>query len=67
VAGRIRSIEKSSNLIGIRTCDLLACKIVIQPTMLLCASNLVSSLQVPVVHLFLLFPYKAKEDLPVIR
>jgi hypothetical protein len=33
VAGKIRSIEKSSD-IGNRTCDLLACSIVPQPTML---------------------------------
>jgi hypothetical protein len=33
-AGRIRSVEKSSELIGNRTCDLLACSIVPQPTML---------------------------------
>jgi hypothetical protein len=33
-AGRIRSIEKSSGLIGNRTRDLLACSIVAQPTTL---------------------------------
>jgi hypothetical protein len=33
-AGRIRSIEKSTNLIGNRTRDLLACNIVPQPTAL---------------------------------
>jgi hypothetical protein len=32
VAGRIRSIEKSNDLIGNRTRDLLACSIVPQPT-----------------------------------
>jgi hypothetical protein len=31
-AGRIRSIEKSNDLIGIRTRDLPACSIVPQPT-----------------------------------
>jgi hypothetical protein len=41
VAGRIRSIEKSSDLIGTRTRDLPACSIVPQPTMLPCASGLV--------------------------
>jgi hypothetical protein len=34
VAGRIRSIEKSHDLIGNRTCDLLACSIERQPTTL---------------------------------
>jgi hypothetical protein len=33
-AGRIRSIEKSNNLIGIRTRDVPACSIVPQPTTL---------------------------------
>jgi hypothetical protein len=33
-AGRMRSIEKSSDLIGNRTRDLLACSIVPQPTTL---------------------------------
>jgi hypothetical protein len=33
-AGRIRSIETSNDLIGNRTCDLLACNIVPQPTTL---------------------------------
>jgi hypothetical protein len=32
VAGRIRSIEKSNDLIGIRTRDLPACSVVPQPT-----------------------------------
>jgi hypothetical protein len=36
VAGRIRSIEKSSDLIGNRIRDLPAYSIVPQPTMLLC-------------------------------
>jgi hypothetical protein len=36
MSGRIRSIEKSSGLIGNQTCDLLACSIVPQQTMLLC-------------------------------
>jgi hypothetical protein len=35
-AGRIRSTEKSNDLIRNRSCDLLACSIVPQPTMLLC-------------------------------
>jgi hypothetical protein len=39
VAGRIRSIEKSSDLIGIRIRDLPACSIVLQPTMLPHAPN----------------------------
>jgi hypothetical protein len=34
VAGRIRSIEKPNDIIWNRTCDLLACSIVPQPTML---------------------------------
>jgi hypothetical protein len=34
VAGRIRSIEKSNNLIGTETRDLLACSTVPQPTTL---------------------------------
>jgi hypothetical protein len=34
-AGRIRSIEKSSDLMGNQTRDLLACSIVPQPAMLL--------------------------------
>jgi hypothetical protein len=34
VAGRIRSIEKSSDFIGTRTRDLPACSIVPQPTTL---------------------------------
>jgi hypothetical protein len=38
-AGRIRSIEKSNNLIGIRTRDLSACRIVPQPTTLPRAPN----------------------------
>jgi hypothetical protein len=33
-AGKIRSIEKSNNLIGNRTCDFSACIIVPQPTTL---------------------------------
>jgi hypothetical protein len=33
-AGRIRSIEKPNDLIGIRSCDLPACSIVPQPTTL---------------------------------
>jgi hypothetical protein len=33
-AGRIMSTEKSSDLIGKRTCDLLACRIMPQPTTL---------------------------------
>jgi hypothetical protein len=36
-AGRIRSIEKSIDLIGNETSDLLACSIVPQPTTLPCA------------------------------
>jgi hypothetical protein len=39
VAGRIRSIEKSSGLVGIQTCDLPTCSIVPQPTTLPCAPN----------------------------
>jgi hypothetical protein len=38
-AGRIRSIEKSNDLIGNRTRDLPACSIVPQPTTLLCAPD----------------------------
>jgi hypothetical protein len=34
VAGRIRSIEKSNDLIGIRTHDLPSCSIVPRPTTL---------------------------------
>jgi hypothetical protein len=34
VAGRVRSIEKSNDFIGIQTCDLPACSIVAQPTIL---------------------------------
>jgi hypothetical protein len=34
VAGRIRSIEKSNDLIGNRICDLPACSVVPQPTTL---------------------------------
>jgi hypothetical protein len=37
VAGRIRSTEKSNDLIGNQTRDLPACSTVSQPTMLLCA------------------------------
>jgi hypothetical protein len=36
--GRIRSIEKSSDLIGIQAHNLPACSIVPQPTMLPCAA-----------------------------
>jgi hypothetical protein len=36
MAGRIRSIEKSNDLIGNRTRDLPACSIVPQPTKLTC-------------------------------
>jgi hypothetical protein len=36
VAGRMRSIEKSSDLIRNLTCDLLACNIIPQPTVLTC-------------------------------
>jgi hypothetical protein len=39
VAGRIRSIEKSSDLIENEACDLPAGSIVLQPTMLLHASG----------------------------
>jgi hypothetical protein len=38
-AGRIRSIEKSNDLIGNQTCDLLAGSIVPQPTILQCGSK----------------------------
>jgi hypothetical protein len=37
VAGRIRAIEKSSDIIGNQTHNLLACSIVAQPTTLLLA------------------------------
>jgi hypothetical protein len=45
-AGRIRSIEKSNDLIGNQTRDLLACSIVPQPTTLLCApiQSIISSM-----------------------
>jgi hypothetical protein len=39
VDGRIRSMEKSSGLIGNRTHDLSACSIVPQPNTLPCAPN----------------------------
>jgi hypothetical protein len=45
VAGRIRSIEKSNDLIGIWTQDLPACSIVPQPTMLPRAPNFLETLK----------------------
>jgi hypothetical protein len=44
VAGRIRSIEKSNDLIGNRTYNLLACGIVPQPTTLLHAPQVPSTI-----------------------
>jgi hypothetical protein len=41
-AGKIRSIEKSNDLIGIRTCDLPACSIVPLLATLPCAPNKVA-------------------------
>jgi hypothetical protein len=41
VAGRMRSIEKVNDLIGNPTCDLPACRIVPQPTVLTCGSIII--------------------------
>jgi hypothetical protein len=59
VAGRIRSIGKSSDLIRNGTHDLLACSIVPQPTMLLLAPLVLhSSLVIYEVVVFISFRYK---------
>jgi hypothetical protein len=50
VARRIRSMEKSSDLIGNRICNHLACGIVPQPAMLPCAPMLKIYAEMNVLH-----------------
>jgi hypothetical protein len=54
VAGRIRSIEKSNDLIGIRTRDLPACSIVPQPVTLPRALNNINLILLKGIQRFLM-------------
>jgi hypothetical protein len=67
VAGRIRSIEKSNDLIGNRISDLPACSMVPQPTTVSCATHIMfimnktSMNQPQVLPLFRCFMYCSRD------